>query len=87
MILLCKVILNSKSIVRGVATQGRYLSELGVYQWVTKYHVQYSLDCVNFVGSDEGTGNETVSIMSVCERLRERLCTYKALILPSISSQ
>ena len=55
--------LNSPTLVRGVATQGRHVNrnDLCCYQFVKKYKIMYSLDCVNFETVKDQQGNDIVS--------------------------
>ncbi|XP_045208433.1 uncharacterized protein LOC123560270 isoform X2 [Mercenaria mercenaria] len=57
-----QVQLNAPSIVRGVATQGRHVNpnDLCCYQYVKKYRVMYSLDCVNFDTVKDKTGSDMI---------------------------
>ena len=60
-----QVTLNAPSLVRGVATQGRHVNpnDQCCYQYVKKYRVMYSLDCVNFETVKDRNGNDKVSII------------------------
>ena len=65
-------LLNNKTTVTRVATQGRNAVGHWISQWVTKYKLQYSDDGVTFqYYKDEGQNNATVkfpslSLMSWC---------------------
>ncbi|KAL4228810.1 Milk fat globule-EGF factor 8 protein [Mactra antiquata] len=57
-----QVQLNAPSIVRGVATQGRHVNpnDLCCYQYVSKYKVMYSVDCMNFETVKDQNGNDKI---------------------------
>lgn len=57
-----QVMLNSPTLVRGVATQGRHVNrnDLCCYQFVKKYKIMYSLDCVNFETVKDQQGNDII---------------------------
>ena len=55
--------LNSPTLVRGIATQGRHVNrnDLCCYQYVKKYKIMYSMDCVNYETVKDQQGNDMVS--------------------------